>query len=158
MIHTFVMNTKSTLFFLLPIFFLGKVQAQSEIQQLTDYINGSQLVTYSESSYLSDNSASAITYIDFCPNGRYHYSYDGSFSVKGSQNTSNRNNRASGAGIAENQGNWKVLAYQNSYYLEIIDYTGHKTYYPINVQYMLAGRWKVGNVTYVFAPKKGRCY
>ncbi len=134
-----------------------KSNAQDEIEQLTNYINGSQLVIYSESSILSDDSASAITYIDFCSDGTYRYSYDGSFNVKGSQNTSQRENRASGAGVEEHQGNWKVLEYQNAYYLEIIDYTEKKSYYPINVQNMLAGKWKIGNVTYIFAPQKGNC-
>ncbi|MEM8508639.1 MAG: hypothetical protein AAF717_12455 [Bacteroidota bacterium] len=151
------MKFYNTLFIMVAVVFGSTASAQDEIQQLTSYINGSQLVTYSESSYLSDNSASAITYIDFCPNGRYNYSYDGSYNVKGTQHTSNRNNRASGAGVAENQGDWKVVAYQGAYYLEIMDYTGQKSYYPINVQNMIAGKWKVGNVTYVFAPGKGRC-
>ena len=146
-----------TLVLLTFTFVAGKVTAQSDVEKLTNYINGSQLVTYSESSYLSDNSASAITYIDFCPNGRYQYSYDGSYTVKGTQHTTNRNNRAYGAGVAENEGDWQVLDYQGGYYLEITDYTGTKNYYPIDVQKMLAGKWRIGNVTYVFAPGNGRC-
>ena len=98
--------------------------AQEITDKLTTYINNGQLVIYSESSYLSDNSASAITYVDFCPGGIYHYSYDGSYTVKGTQNTSNRNNRAYGAGVAENSGQWKVLEYQGAHYLEILDAYG----------------------------------
>ena len=135
-----------------------KVRAQDNLEQLTNYINGSQLVMYSESSYLSDHSASAITYIDFCPNGRYSYSYDGSYTVKGTQHTSNRNNRAYGAGVAENQGHWKVVEHQSSYYLEITDYLGAKSYYPIYMQDLLAGKWKVGNTTYAFSSGTGRCH
>ncbi len=134
-----------------------KVRAQNDLEQLTSYINGSQLVIYSESSYLSDNSASALTYIDFCPNGRYNYSYDGSYTVKGTQNTSNRNNRANGAGVAENQGDWKILEHQQAYYLEITDYLGAKSYYPIYIQNLMAGKWKLGNTTYVFSVGSGRC-
>ncbi len=132
-------------------------KAQGDLEQLTNHINGSQLVMYSESSYLSDNSASAITYVDFCPNGKYSYSYDGSFTVKGTKHTSNENNRAYGAGVAENQGDWKVVEHQNSYYLEITDYVGAKSYYPIYVQNLLAGKWKHGNTTYVFSAGTGRC-
>ena len=133
------------------------VNAQSNIEKLKDYISGSQLVIYSESSYMTDNSASSITYTNFCPNGRYNYSYDGSFTGKGTQHTSNENNRVYGAGLAENEGNWSVLEYQDGYYLEIVDYTGTKSYYPIHIQQLLAGKWIQGQTTYVFAPGSGKC-
>lgn len=152
------MKVNRTLFFAAVSFVFCKAEAQNDLERLTNYINGGQLVMYSESSYLSDDSASAITYIDFCPNGRYSYSYDGSYTVRGTQNTSNENNRASGAGVSEHQGKWKVLEYQNSYYLEITDYTGQQSYYPINVQNMLAGKWNIGKVTYIFATGKGKCF
>ncbi|MEM1134626.1 MAG: hypothetical protein AAGI07_02220 [Bacteroidota bacterium] len=132
-------------------------QSEDNIAKLKQHISNGQLVYYSESSYLSDSRASSITYVDFCPDGRYYYSYDGSYTVKGSQNTSNRNNRAYGAGVENNSGKWQVLEYQNGYYLEIVDAYGQKNYYPINIQYLIDGKWKQGNVTYVFAPGKGRC-
>ena len=140
---------------LAPIMVMG--QSQDNLTRLKEYVNNGQLVIYSESSILSDSNASAITYVDFCADGRYHYSYDGSYTVRGSQGTSNRNNRAYGAGVDESSGLWQVLEYQNAYYLEITDAYGQKTYYPINIQNLMAGKWKQGNVTYVFAPKNGRC-
>ncbi|MEZ4810244.1 MAG: hypothetical protein R2819_07775 [Allomuricauda sp.] len=147
------------------MFFYGAVlislqvtsQTQDSLTQLREYVNNGQLVIYSESSMMSDSNASAITYVDFCSDGRYYYSYDGSYTVKGTQGTSNQGNRAYGAGAAENSGLWQVLEYQNAYYLEVTDAYGQKTYYPINIQNLLAGKWKQGNVTYVFAPKQGRC-
>ncbi len=151
------MNRFNILFFALLASTYSQVNAQNNVEQLTNHINGSQLVMYSESSYLSDNVASAITYIDFCPNGRYSYSYDGSYTVKGTQNTSNRNNRAYGAGVAEKQGNWKVVEDQGSYYLEITDYLGAKSFYPIYIQNLMAGKWKLGNTTYVFSAGSGQC-
>ncbi|MEM9078180.1 MAG: hypothetical protein AAGC43_14145 [Bacteroidota bacterium] len=143
----------------ISVFMLGLMwaSAQEITDKLTTYINNGQLVIYSESSYLSDNSASAITYVDFCPGGLYHYSYDGSYTVKGTQNTSNRDNRAYGAGVAENSGQWKVLEYQGTHYLEILDAYGKTNYYPINIQNLANGKWKINNVTYVFARGKGRC-
>ena len=132
-------------------------QGQNEIDQLQTHIAGGQLVIYSRSSYLSDTNASAITYIDFCANGRYRYTYDGSYTVKGTPNTSNRNHRAHGAKVAKNEGNWSVLKHETVFYLEITDYKGEKTYYPINWELIINGRWKQGNVTYAFDPNKGNC-
>ncbi len=128
-----------------------------DLDKLKDHINGSQLVIYTESSLVLDSSSSAITYVDFCPNGKYYYSYDSSFTVKGSQNTSNRESRAYGAANEENEGDWQVLQHQGAYFLEIIDYTGSKSYYPINIDNLIAGKWKKGKTTYVFSPKGGRC-
>ena len=130
---------------------------QNELEQLNNYISGGQLVIYSRSSYVSDDNASAITYIDFCPDGRYTYYYEGSYTVKGTPNTSNRNHRANGAKTAKNQGRWSVLKHEAEFYLEIIDYKNEKTYYPINWALITNGRWKQGNVTYAFDPNKGNC-
>lgn len=140
------------------ITFQTHAQSGDNIAQITQYINNSQLVIYSESSIMSDNSASAITYVDFCEGGQYHYDYDGSYTVKGTQNTSNRNNRAYGAGVAQNSGNWEVVEHQSAYYLQVTDVYGQQNYYPIQLQYLAGGKWKVGNTTYVFAPGKGRCF
>lgn len=131
---------------------------QDEVQKLTDYITGGQLVIYYQSSYLSDNTASSITYVDFCSDGRYRYSYDSSYTVKGTQNTSNRNNRANGAGVAENEGEWSVLKFKGSLYLEIIDFQGKKAYYPIDINNLMSGSWKQGRTSYAFAVNKGNCY
>ncbi|WP_430967004.1 hypothetical protein [Spongiimicrobium sp. 2-473A-2-J] len=150
---------RNRIFFLTAILMAisPKMNAQDEIQKLKEYIAGSQLVIYSESSYVTDNSASAITYVNFCSDGRYHYDYEGSYTVKGTQNTTNRDNRAYGAGKAANSGDWDVLEYEKAYYLEITDPSNAKTYYPIDIQKMIAGKWKQGNVTYVFAPNHGVC-
>nr|WP_298995096.1 hypothetical protein [uncultured Allomuricauda sp.] len=145
--------------FLGILFFPSFLLAQSgdNLTRLKEYIDNGQLVIYTESSVVLDSSSSAITYVDFCEDGTYYYDYEGSFNVKGTQNTSNRNNRASGAGVAKNSGSWQVLEHQNAFYLEVTDAFGQKTYYPINIQNLAAGKWKQGNTTYVFAPKKGRC-
>ena len=152
--HTTFLKLGFTLVFVLFALF---IKAQENTEKLTNYINNGQLVIYTESSYLIDTSASAITYVDFCPNGTYHYSYDGSYTVKGTQNTSNRNNRTYGAGVAENSGQWKVLEYQGGYYLEILDAYGKTDYYPINTQYLSNGKWTINRTTYVFAKGQGRC-
>ncbi|TAI47211.1 hypothetical protein [Flagellimonas allohymeniacidonis] len=140
---------------ILPFFI--SAQSQDNLSKLKEYVDDGQLVIYSESSIVMDSSSSAITYVDFCADGTYYYSYDGSYTVKGTQNTSNRNNRAYGAGVAENSGQWQILEHQNAFFLEVVDAYGQKTYYPINIQNLIAGKWKQGNVTYVFAPKQGRC-
>lgn len=153
------MNSFSRFIFCTLFFLSLKLSAQVDenVNKLTQFINNGQLVYYTSSSILSDNSASSITYVDFCPGGTYYYSYDGSYTVKGTQNTSNQNNRVYGAGNANNSGQWQVLHYQGAYYLEITDGYGQKSYYPINYQLLTQGRWKNGNTTYAFAQGKGRC-
>ena len=149
--------SKTVLLVLVIMPFNILAQADENITKLENYISNGQLVIYSSSSILSDNSASSLTYVDFCPGGIYYYSYDGSFTVKGTQGTSSRNNRAYGAGNSNNSGQWKVLFYQATYYLEITDAYNQKNYYPINFQLLNSGKWKNGNTTYVFARGKGRC-
>ncbi|WP_422106602.1 hypothetical protein [Winogradskyella sp.] len=150
--NQFIMGTYG---FLLAL--LISVPEQDQVKELTDYISGGQLVIYYRSSYVTDNTASSITYIDFCPNGRYRYFYEGSYTVKGTQNTSNRNNRTNGAGVAENEGDWSVLKYEDHFYLEIIDYLGKKTYYLINIGNLMTGSWKQGNTSYAFATNQANC-
>jgi hypothetical protein len=133
------------------------LQAQNNLEKLKEYINGGQLVIYSKSSYLSDNTASSITYVDFCSDGRYRYYYDGSYTVKGAKNKSNRNNRSYGAGVAESEGQWTIIDYQDVFYLEITDYLNKKTYYPINIANLTQGSWKQGNISYAFAQNQARC-
>lgn len=149
---------KKILWLVLSLISLQAIAQKDEnTTKLTQYINRGQLVYYSESSIMSDTRASSITYVDFCPGGKFYYSYDGSFTVKGTQNTSNQNNRVNGAGVANNSGQWQVLGFQGAYYLEIIDAYGQKNYYPINIQNLIAGKWKYRNTTYVFAKGQGRC-
>ncbi|MEM8764525.1 MAG: hypothetical protein AAGD88_11970 [Bacteroidota bacterium] len=132
--------------------------AQSDnLQRLKEYVDNGQLVIYTGSSIVSSSSASSLTYVDFCADGTYFYDYEGSFVVKGTKHTSSEDSMASGAGVSKNSGTWQIMENQGSFVLEVTDYMGQKGYYPINIQNLLAGKWKYGNTTYVFAPKKGRC-
>ncbi|MEL6483931.1 MAG: hypothetical protein AAFU57_15880 [Bacteroidota bacterium] len=143
--------------FVLTLLFNVATAQSDNLQRLKEYVDNGQLVIYTGSSIMSDSNASSLTYVDFCADGTYFYDYEGSFVVKGTKHTSTEDSMASGAGVSKNSGTWQIMESQGSFVLEVTDYMGQKGYYPINIQNLMAGKWKYGNTTYVFAPKKGRC-
>ncbi|MEM7484195.1 MAG: hypothetical protein AAF348_03210 [Bacteroidota bacterium] len=136
---------------------MGTAQESDKIAQLKEYIKNGQLVVYSESSILLDSNSSSITYVDFCPDGNYYLNYEGSYTVRGTQNTSNRDNRGYGAGTSASSGTWDIIMNMNAFYLAAKDQSGGVNYYPININNLLSGKWKVGNTTYVFAQNHAKC-
>lgn len=151
-----ILNPGKLVFLTILAFNVANAQSDN-LQRLKEYVDNGQLVIYTGSSIMSDSNASSLTYVDFCADGTYFYDYEGSFLVKGTKGTSSENDRAMGAGVANNAGTWQIMENQGSFILEVTDNMGQKGYYPINIQNLLAGKWKYGNTTYVFAPKKGRC-
>lgn len=124
---------------------------------LADYFAGSQMVIYTQASYLSDTSASAITYVNFCENGTYTLNYEGSYTVKGSKTGSSGNNRAIGASTLNNSGQWEILEHNQTYVLRITDAYGTINTYPIDIQKLIQGKWKQGRTTYILARQKAIC-
>ena len=122
-------------------------------QDLINLISGCQLVYFTNSSALSSNSHSSITYVNYCPNGTYWVDYDGSFTVH-----SNSGGSVLGASNGQSKGTWKVVDYQGQPYLQMTAQSGGSEYYPIYKHLILQGSWEDGNTKYVVQRNKADCY
>jgi len=123
-----------------------------EEKELYNRIAGGQLVYYQRTSILSDSNASSITYINFCPDGRFSLNYDGSFSVKGDYG-----GNAHGAGSASNHGTWH-LETRNGAVVGILSFAdGTQSVQTINKKNLATGRWRIGNTQYAFVRNKAIC-
>lgn len=141
-------------FSLLTLIFLTMNHAdaqQNVAQEVKNYIAGGQLVFYTRTSIFNDSTASSITYVNYCGNGRYSVNYDGSFYVSGDGGW------AGGKTSGSNYGTWDVIPYQGAYYLQMTDGYGNTNYYPIDFTKLYQGRWKQGNTQYAFARNKVQC-
>nr|WP_321410727.1 hypothetical protein [uncultured Carboxylicivirga sp.] len=121
-------------------------------QEVLNLISGSQLVYYQRSSYVSDNLASSITYVNFCPNGRFSINYDGSFSVSG-----NYGGYAGGASSSRETGTWKLITYEGQPAVFLQYDNGETSTNVYNINYLKSGRWKIGNTQYALVRNKVRC-
>ncbi len=115
-------------------------------------IAGSQVVVYSRTSYISDNSASSLSYYNFCKNGTFFINYDGSFSVEG---TYGGNAHGSSSGV--NYGNWKLVKENNETYMIMTFANGSFNKYSVNKKFLKQGRWRIGNVQYAIQRNKVNC-
>ncbi len=115
-------------------------------------IAGSQLVFYQRTSYLNDSNASSLTYVNFCPDGRFGINYEGSFSVEGDYG-----GNAHGAGYGTNYGTWEIIAHQGGHAVRLHFANGEQGIYPINPQHLQAGRWRIGNTQYALQQGKVSC-
>lgn len=118
--------------------------------QLFQLIAGSQLVIYNRTSYLNDNSASSLTYVNYCSNGRFSITYEGSFSVGGGV--------SSGANQGQNSGAWKLMNGANGPQIQLRYNNGKVENYPVYKNYLLQGRWRIGNTQYAIQRNKAVCY
>ena len=118
--------------------------------QLFQLIAGSQLVIYNRTSYLNDNSASSLTYVNYCSNGRFSIQYEGSFSVGGGA--------SSGANHGQNSGTWQLLGGANGPQVTLRYDNGKVETYPVYKNYLLQGRWRIGNTQYAIQRNKAVCY
>ena len=121
----------------------------AELRQL---VAGSQVVYYTRTSYLSDNVASSITYVNFCPDGRFWVNYDGSFSVEG-----NYGGNAQGATYGRNSGRWQLVDYQGQPAVFLAYRNGNTAVNPLNKERLLQGRWRIGNTKYAVQRNKVVC-
>ncbi len=110
---------------------------------LRSQIAGSQLVYYQRTSYLNDSNASSITYVNFCPNGSFSVTYEGSFSVEGSYG-----GNAQGANHGQRSGNWQLTGSSASPKLLMAYGNGAVETYPIDRNRLHQGRWRTGNTQY----------
>lgn len=144
-------TSKLPLLFLFTFFSFSMSFGQGKVQEVKDYIAGGQLVYYTRTSIFNDSTASSITYVNFCANGRYTINHDGSFYVSGDGGW------AGGGSNGTNYGRWDVTFYNAAYYLKIIDGYGNTNYYPIDFTKLYQGRWKNGNTQYAFVKDKVIC-
>ena len=121
-------------------------------KELFNYIAGGQLVYYQRTSILNDSNASSITYINFCADGRFNLNYDGGFSVEGDYG-----GNAHGASRGSNYGTWHLENRQGSV-VGILNFAnGTQSVQAINRNYLLQGRWRIGNTQYAFVRNKAVC-
>ncbi|MEO0469006.1 MAG: hypothetical protein AAF206_05255 [Bacteroidota bacterium] len=118
---------------------------------LRDQIAGCQLVYYREASIFSGTRSSSITYVNFCPNGSFNVNYEGSYSVEGS------GGNAHGAGNGQYSGRWDVISQNGGPALRMRYNNGSVEVYPINLQRLRQGRWKVGQTQYAIQRGGARC-
>lgn len=119
--------------------------------EVFECVAGSQLVFYQRTSYVNDNTASSITYVNFCRDGRFSLNYDGGFSVVAS------GGGAQGANYGSRSGTWRVDIQEGVTYVTLIYGNGQRQSNPVQVPYLRQGRWRVGNTQYALVRNKVRC-
>ena len=115
-------------------------------------IAGSQLVYYQRTSYVNDNTASSITYINFCRNGQFSLNYDGGFSVEGRYG-----GNAQGSSQGSNYGTWEVSNQQGQPSVTLRFANGQVNTNPVNMANLRSGRWRIGNTQYALVRNKVNC-
>ena len=141
-------NTKETVDGTVP----KDMNYSGEAKELFNYIAGSQLVFYQRTSIFNDSTASSITYVNFCSDGRFSLNYDGGFSVEGRYG-----GNAQGVSRGKNYGTWHLERRQGAMVgvLNFVD--GTQSVYAINKNYLAQGRWRIGNTQYALARNKAVC-
>lgn len=120
--------------------------------QLQQVVAGSQLVYYTRTSYLNDATASSITYVNFCRNGKFSINYDGSFSVEGYYG-----DNAQGASYGKNAGTWQLVTYNGQPAVFLAYNNGQTSINTFNKANVYAGRWRIGNTQYALVRNKVNC-
>ena len=115
-------------------------------------IAGSQLVYYQRTSYVNDNTASSITYVNFCRNGQFSLNYDGGFSVEGRYG-----GNAQGASQGSNYGTWEVSYPKGQPSVTLRFANGQVNTNPVNMANLRSGRWRIGNTQYALVRNKVNC-
>ncbi|UOY06594.1 hypothetical protein L0P88_22060 [Muricauda sp. SCSIO 64092] len=123
-----------------------------EAKELFNYIAGSQLVFYQRTSIFNDSTASSITYVNFCADGRFSLNYDGGFSVEGRYG-----GNAHGVTRGKNYGTWHLERRQGAMVGVLNFADGTQSVYTINKNYLAQGRWRIGNTQYALARNKAVC-
>lgn len=120
---------------------------------LHNLIAGGQLVYYTRTSYVNSSTASAMTYVNFCPDGSFNTSTDGSYSVEG-----NYGGNAHGVNRGNNYGRWEVLQYNGTPVVKLTYANGNTSMNPFSRERLLSGRWRIGNTQYAFQRGKAACW
>ena len=122
-------------------------------RQVYELVARSQLVFYQRTSYVNDNTASSLTYVNFCDDGRFSLNYDGGFSVEGDYG-----GNAHGVSRGSNFGTWKVETAPNQNPSVVLYYAnGQSGRYYVNLANLQAGRWRIGNTQYALVKNKIYC-
>ena len=130
----------------------SNVPYSGDEKELFNYIAGGQLVYYQRTSILNDSNASSITYVNFCADGRFNLNYDGGFSVEGDYG-----GNAHGASRGSNYGTWHLENRQGTV-MGILNFAnGTQSVQAINRNYLMQGRWRIGNTQYAFVRNKAVC-
>lgn len=116
------------------LLFAPSSRAASLVQQWKSGLSGASLTSYSGSAISSN---STLTVINFCRNGRFTYSREGSWSVPGT---------AGGASNATMTGGWDVKEVNGQIMLQYHNDNGDQGYYPIFLQN--DGRVNIGGAAY----------
>lgn len=120
--------------------------------ELFNMIAGSQVVYYTRTSYVNDNTASSITYVNFCQSGTFSRNIDGSFMVEGSYGGNSQ-----GASYSRNSGQWKLVTYQGQPAVYMMFNNGETSINPVNKALIRQGRWRSGNTQFAVQRNKVRC-
>ena len=117
--------------------------AQSLAEQWRNGLSGARLTAYAGS---VTSSNSTLTVINFCTNGRYSYSREGSWSVPGA---------AGGASNNRITGQWSVR--QNGYqvFLDYLTDSGARGSFMLSLQNN--GRVNIGGTAYSVQPNGAGC-
>jgi len=118
-------------------------QAQSLAEQWKTGLGGARLTAYS-GSVTSDNSSLYV--IEFCRDGRYRYSQEGSWSVPGT---------AGGASNSAITGRWDIIEQGGGVVVTYITDQGEQGSFPIYLQN--DGRVNVGGLAYSAEPGAAGC-
>jgi len=120
--------------------------------ELRNMIAGCQVVIYNRTSYISDNVASSLTYVNYCPDGSFYITYEGSYNVDG-----NYGDNAQGASHGRNSGKWELVSYQGQPAVFLAFNNGTTNLYAVNKQLIRQGRWRNGNTQYAIQRGGARC-
>lgn len=121
-------------------------------RELQNLIGGSQVVYYTRTSYVNSNTASSITYVNFCANGTFTRNTDGSFMVEGYYG-----DNAQGASRSQHSGTWELVRYKGQPAVWMSFYNGQTSVNPINKASLQQGRWRIGNTQYAIQRNKVGC-
>ncbi|MCL6265896.1 hypothetical protein [Flagellimonas myxillae] len=127
-------------------------KATGKYAKLFNMIAGSQLVYYQRTSYVNNNKASSLTYVNFCPNGTFNMNSEGSYTVQGGAG-----GNVHGANRGGDYGTWNVEEQQGVPVLAVRFANGQATSYPINMAHLNEGRWRIGNTQYAIQRNGAVC-
>ncbi|MEM9983010.1 MAG: hypothetical protein AAF734_10980, partial [Bacteroidota bacterium] len=116
-------------------------------------VAGSQMMVYRKSSGYSTSSSrsSTLIFIHFCPNGRFHLTYDASYAVS----TDDVGNY--GVNKTAHQGTW-YIGKKDGYDVVGVNFdNGNKNFYWLTPARAQQKSFRLGNTKYTFMPGKAVC-
>ena len=123
---------------------------------LYPYIAGSQLAHYRSTSMFNKSRASSLTFVNFCPNGNFTRTYDGSFTIASTHGANDKIN-AMGASEGRNSGTWNIIENENGIIVKLFFSDGRTDFYRISKPWAEAGSWRIGNDKYAIQRGKVTC-